>query len=122
MAHRKTNRKLEHRNYEEQIIHEASLLDRTYRYHKIEPTVFFWKELAATQKDNPICLVPDTLILNDKDIEIMWIFTNEQGRISKDLNVNFKDFVSKVTNYSTPNELVAIVKRPIFHEELSYTN
>ena len=45
----------------------------------------------------------------------MWIYTNEHGRIVKDLNVSFKDFVSKITNYSSPNELVAIVKRPIFH-------
>ena len=52
----------------------------------------------------------------------MWIYTDEQGRVVKDINVNFKDFVSKMTNYSSPNELVAILKRPIFNEKLGYTN
>jgi hypothetical protein len=47
-----------------------------YFYNKLEPGVFFWKELTATFSQTPICLVPDTLILNDKDMEILWVYTD----------------------------------------------
>ncbi len=85
------------------VINEASLKDQEYNYNKIQPTIFFWKEITSTKSHTPICLVPDTLILNAKDLETVWIYTNQQGRLVKDLNSTFKDFVGKLTNYSSPN-------------------
>lgn len=60
------NRKVEQKTYEEQLITEASLANCFYSYNKVEPLAFFWKELTATTTQTPICLVPDTLVLNEK--------------------------------------------------------
>lgn len=66
MLNRKHTRKCSGATYEEQIVSEAALHNKTYTYNKIEPTVFFWKELVAIDKETPTCLVPDTLVLNEK--------------------------------------------------------
>jgi hypothetical protein len=60
--------------------------------------------------------------MNEKEAELMWIFTDEQGHIRRETNINFKDFVNKLTSFSSPNELVAMLKRPIFSEQLTYCN
>ncbi len=44
----------------------------------------------------------------------MWVYTDQTGRVRRETNINWKDFVTKLTSYSSPNELVAILKRPIF--------
>ena len=58
-------------NYDEKIIEEASLAHSFYIYNSIEPTVFFWKQLTLHYPHTPLCLIPDTLILNGK--EIFWL-------------------------------------------------
>ena len=59
--------KLENRMYyDEQIIQEASIANTYYIYSQIEPSAFFWKELTVNYPNTPVCLVPDTLVLNGK--------------------------------------------------------
>lgn len=72
--------------------------------------------------NTPTCLVPDTLIINGKENETVWVYTDKNGHITSDNNATFKDFVFKLVNYSSPNELVGIFKRPIYHEKLAYIN
>lgn len=55
-------------------------------------------------------------------MELMWVYTDESGRLKRETNIHFKDFINKLTLYSTPNELLAILKRPISHEKLTYSN
>ena len=66
ISHRNNRSRPSHTNYEQQIIREAALEDKMFQYNKVEPTAYFWKELVAIQKDTPICLIPDTLVLNEK--------------------------------------------------------
>jgi hypothetical protein len=58
---------LSKKTYDEQLIEEALLSNSRFYYNKLEPTAYFWKELTATFSQTPSCLVPDTLVLNDKD-------------------------------------------------------
>lgn len=44
------------------------------------------------------------------------------GHVRRETNINFKDFVAKITSYTSPNELVGILKRPIFSEKFTYSN
>jgi hypothetical protein len=37
------DRKLTKKTYEQQLIQEALLSNKTYFYSKLEPSVFFWK-------------------------------------------------------------------------------
>ena len=91
---------------------QANTIFSTYKYEEsgIKPCTFFWKELVAC-KDTPSVLIPDTLIVNEREQPLLWIYTNNQGRIEKNVNISFKDFVTKITNYCSPNELTATIKR-----------
>lgn len=71
------NRKIENKTYDQQLVVEATLGNKRYTYNKLEPTVYFWKELTTVTSQAPICLVPDTLVLNEKESELTWIYTNE---------------------------------------------
>jgi hypothetical protein len=62
-------------------------------------------------RDTASLLIPDTLILNEREHPILWLYTNSQGRVEKNTNVSLKDFVGKITSYCSPNELTATVKR-----------
>lgn len=53
-------------HYEEQIIEEACLHNNYFIYNQLEPTSFFWKELTLNYPNTPICLIPDSLIINGK--------------------------------------------------------
>lgn len=76
----------------------------------IKPCAYFWKELTLG-KEAPSLLVPDTLIINIKENPLLWVYTNRQLKVEANANISLKDFVAKVTNFCSPNELVATMKR-----------
>jgi hypothetical protein len=76
-----------------------------------KPCAHFWKELTLHPPHTPSILIPDTLILNLKEQPVLWVYTNKVGRIEANANVSLKDYVNKVTNFCSPNELVACLKR-----------
>ena len=42
-----------------------------------------------------------------------WIYSNSQFNLSHTTNISLKDYVSKITSYCSPNELVAVIKRSV---------
>jgi hypothetical protein len=57
--------------------------------------------------------VPDTIIFNDKDSALMWIFTNERGEVCRVDNVPYYTITSKLTEGALEKELVAVLKKVI---------
>jgi hypothetical protein len=55
--------------------------------------------------------VPDTIIFNDKDGALMWIFTNERGEVARVDNVPYYTITSKLTEGALEKELVAVLKK-----------
>ena len=55
--------------------------------------------------------MPDTLVVNEREHPLQWIYTNAQGRVEKNTNISLKDFVGKITSFCSPNELTATLKR-----------
>jgi LMBR1 domain-containing protein 1 len=93
---------------------QANSVFDQYRYEDegLKPCAYFWKELVQA-KETPHLLIPDTLVVNDKEQPLMWIYTNSQGRVEVNSNISLKDYVSKVTSFCSPNELTATMKRLI---------
>jgi hypothetical protein len=108
------------KRYQSDLVKEATLEDNFYNYEasgNIQPCAYFWKELIKCGPVNsPSVLIPDTLVLNDKEHPLLWIFTNSKGRIDSATNINLKDFVNKITNYCSPNELSACLKRVTYKD------
>jgi hypothetical protein len=76
-----------------------------YKYEEggIKPCTFFWKELVAVPRETPGLLMPDTLIINEREHPLLWLYTNSQGRVEGNSNISLKDFVGKITSYCSPN-------------------
>lgn len=87
-------------------------LETAFSYSaNISPCAFFWKQLAKQNQPGAVCWVPDTFIVNDPETPAMWVYSNSQGQVEKNLNVTLKEFVSKLTSFSSPEELVAVLKK-----------
>lgn len=41
----------------------------------------------------------------------MWVYSNPNGHVEKNLNTTLKEFVGKLTSFSSPEELVAVLKK-----------
>lgn len=55
--------------------------------------------------------IPDTIIFNDKDSALMWIFTNQRGEVTRIDNVPYFTITSKLTEGALEKELVAVLKK-----------
>jgi hypothetical protein len=55
--------------------------------------------------------IPDTIIFNDKDAALMWIFTNEKGQVCRIDNVPYYTITSKINEGALEKELVAVLKK-----------
>lgn len=92
---------------------QSNTIFNGYKYEEngIKPCTFFWKELVSIPRETAMVLIPDTLIINEREQPLLWIYTNAQGRLEKNTNISLKDYVSKITSYCSPNELTATMKR-----------
>jgi hypothetical protein len=63
--------------------------DFTYTSN-INPCAFFWKHLSKQNQQGALCWIPDTFVLNDPDVPLMWIYSNAQGCVEKNVNVTLK--------------------------------
>jgi hypothetical protein len=58
--------------------------------------------------------IPDTIVFNDKDAALMWMFTNEKGEVTRVDNVPYYTITSKITEGALEKELVAVLKKVDF--------
>lgn len=77
---------------------------KKYKYttESFTPFLYFYKLLALRPCDKNhkyklILNIPDTIIFNDKDSVLMWIFTNERGEVCRIDNVPYFTITSKLT-------------------------
>lgn len=96
---------------------KAPLLKK-YHYHtdSITPFCHFYKLLALRPCDRSHRMklklnVPDTIIFNDKDSPLMWIFTNSRGEVCRIDNLPYYTITSKLTEGALEKELVAVLKK-----------
>jgi LMBR1 domain-containing protein 1 len=81
------------------------------------PYIHFLKVLAKkpTEKQSTInrlkVWIPDTVVLNDGDIPPMWLYSNAQGFVFRTDTFTSKNVISKLANYTSPDELVAVLKK-----------
>lgn len=101
---------------------------RKYDYsadEKLRPLVYFFKYLARKpeptvqqQQSNINRLkiwIPDTIVFNDGDLPPMWFYSNEQGYVKRTDTFVSKNIATKLGNYASPDELVALVKSARFN-------
>ena len=84
------------------------------------PFIHFYKLLARKPGESEIqqkslvnrlkLWIPDTIILNDGDCS-MWMYSNSQGFVFRSDQFTSKNAISKLANYTSPDELVAVVKK-----------
>lgn len=92
---------------------QSNSIFNDYKYEEdgIKPCTFFWKELVAVPRETVGLLIPDTLVINEREHPLLWLYTNPQGRVEGNSNISLKDYVGKITSYCSPNELTAALKR-----------
>jgi hypothetical protein len=91
---------------------------KRYIYHSdsIAPFLHFYKLLALRpcDKQHKVKLrlnIPDTIIFNDKDAPLMWMFTNQKGEVSRIDNLPYYTITSKLTEGALEKEVVAVLKK-----------
>lgn len=95
----------------------------------LEPNIFLWKYLAQKDEEfdeqgklhtdqvkknlNPKLKVwiPDTIVFNEPDMQPMWLYTNEEGEVWRTDIFQAKNIQQKLANFSSTNELVAVLKK-----------
>lgn len=115
----------------EQILSKICFLDvenpqeerrYNYNYEGMLPYVFFYKYLAQKPDENGSSSVsnytrlklwlPDTIVLNERnDLPPMWFYTSEDGYVYRTDCFTIKNVVTKLSNYASPDELVAVLKK-----------
>ncbi|CAD8077133.1 unnamed protein product [Paramecium sonneborni] len=58
--------------------------------------------------------VPDTIVLNDREIPNYWLYSDSRGYVFRTDTFTSKNVISKLANYTSPDELVAVVKKQQF--------
>jgi len=115
------------RKYEE-LLQKISFLDshlrqeeRKYDYpDDFRPFVFFFKFLArrpdvdnSTSNLNRLKLwLPDTILTSDGDNPPMWLYTSQDGYVHRTDNFSAKNITNKLGSFASPDELVAVLKKP----------
>jgi hypothetical protein len=102
---------------ERQIKLEDSNSKKTQNSQGIQPLAYFWKYFLTNENENFKLKVniPDTIVLNDIDINAFWLYTNELGLVEKNENFTSKDIVNRLGNYGNGDELVALSKKPQYN-------
>lgn len=86
------------------------------------PYLLFTKYLArkpdqpegeVTQsKENRLKLwIPDTIVINDDNLPPMWFYSTPDGIVYRTDQFTTKNVAAKLSNYSSPDELVAVLKK-----------
>lgn len=59
--------------------------------------------------------IPDTIVFNESDMNTasFWIYTNESGEVWRTDCFQTKNIATKLGRFTSSNELVAVIKRPI---------
>lgn len=91
---------------------------RKYKYsaETLLPFLYFYKLLALRPCDrkhrNQLVLnIPDTVIFNDGDNPVMWLYTNDKGEVARMDNVPYFQITNKFTEGALEKELVAVLKK-----------
>lgn len=101
---------------------ETTEKERTYSQDLL-PYIHFYKLLArkpdpehpSTSVVNRLQLwIPDTIVLNDRDMPNYWLYSDPRGFVFRTDSFTAKNVVSKLANYTSPDELVAVVKKQHF--------
>ena len=89
-----------------------------YNYEAIMPFIFFFKFLARKPRGNETTInrlklwIPDTIVFNERgELPPMWFYSSNEGFIYRTDNFSSKQIVNKLSNYSSTDELVAILKK-----------
>ncbi len=83
------------------------------------PFIHFYKLLAKKPGESKVeqkslvnrlkLWVPDTIIIEGD--QPMWMYSNPQGYVFRSDLFTSKNVISKLANYTSPDELVAVVKK-----------
>lgn len=129
-SNNEANRSSYERKKYDQVLSKISYLDLekppeerkyNYSYEGLLPYVFFFKYLAPKPSENFSSdnlytrlklWLPDTIVLNERnDLPPMWFYTSEDGYVYRTDSFTIKNAVTKLTNYASPEELVAVLKK-----------
>ncbi len=58
--------------------------------------------------------IPDTIIFNDKDSPLMWMFTDSKGEVCRIDNLPYYTITSKLAEGALEKEVVAVLKKVLF--------
>lgn len=66
----------------------------------MQPFLYFYKHLALkpcnkVHRIRLVLNVPDTIIFNDKDNPLIWMYTNEHGEVCRLDNVPYQSIITK---------------------------
>ncbi|KAL4442889.1 hypothetical protein ABPG74_010778 [Tetrahymena malaccensis] len=105
---------------------------RQYRYSKetLMPYLLFTKYMARKpdlpegevkqSKNNRLKVwIPDTIVLNDDNLPPMWFYSSPDGHVYRTDMFTSKSVAAKLSNYASPDELVAVVKKIQFRDQLN---
>ena len=99
------------------------MLDKRYKYSvdTFMPYLFFFKYLAKRcydESDKHMKLkmwIPDTIVLNDKDLPAMWFYSSTDGYVYRTDSFTNRNAIDKFLEGSqNPNELIGVSKKPHF--------
>lgn len=92
-----------------------------YNYDSMLPYIFFFKFLARKPQTNDSKVnrlklwIPDTVVINERgELPPMWFYSSMDGYVYRTDNFNSKQIVNKLSNYSSNDELVAVLKKVSF--------
>ena len=91
-----------------------------YKYDGMMPFIYFFKYLAKKPDGQPAMQlsnvnrlrlwIPDTIVVNEKEMPPFWLYSSEEGFVFRTDTFTSKNIVTKLGNYTSPDELVAVVK------------
>ena len=55
--------------------------------------------------------MPDTIVLNDSDLPPFWMYSSPEGFVFRTDTFTSKNVSTKLANYASPDELVAVIKK-----------
>lgn len=106
----------------EKLYAQFSMLDPTrfkYSQDTFMPYLFFFKFLAKRNAEESKAKlrmwIPDTIIVNDRDLSGMWFYSGADGYVYRTDSFTARNAVQKFCDGTqTPDELVAVIKKPHF--------
>ncbi|CAK83163.1 unnamed protein product (macronuclear) [Paramecium tetraurelia] len=115
------------RKYEQLLAQVNLIYDEDAKDHQytvdFQRFIHFYKFLARrpdSEQSNQSIVnrlqlwVPDTIVLNDREMPNYWLYSDSRGYVFRTDAFTSKNVVSKLANYTSPDELVAVVKKQQF--------